>query len=268
VLGAATPSIHRASGVQRDDGGARWWRAAAPEERILAPTMNAIRFAICAAIGAIAVTNCSSSPVEDSDGGAGGAAGGGAAGHGGGGTSGAGGSLGADAGTMADANAGGAGAAGGDSGDDCGCVAEAISWGNDGGRVAYVDRSTLSPCRTFSHQREPAGSNPPTLMCAQQLGTCTSSVSAREINVALDQPDVRAAIAAAPILFGRDSRAFDGAVLQIKVGAALIEIGSACSGAPDCKDIPQTVTALGIRLRALTAQELALGACRNSFGAD
>jgi hypothetical protein len=147
-------------------------------------------------------------------------------------------------------------------------VAAPITWGNDGGRVAFVDRSTLSPCRTFSHQRVPSGTNPPTLMCTQELGTCTSSVSAREINVALEQPEVRAAIAAAPILFGRDSRAFDGAVLQIKVGAALIEIGLACNGAADCKEIPQTVNALGIRLRALATQELARGECRGAFGGD
>lgn len=160
------------------------------------------------------------------------------------------------------------GSAGADAADDCGCVVEQLSWGNDGGRVAFVDRSTLSPCRTFSHQRDPSGTSPPTLMCTQDLGTCTSSVSAREINIALEQPDVRAAIASAPILFGRDSRAFDGAVLQIKVGAALIEIGAACNGAADCKEIPQTVNALGIRLRALTTQELARGTCRAAFGSD
>jgi hypothetical protein len=165
-----------------------------------------------------------------------------------------------------DAGSGGAAEAGADSSDDCGCVVDAIVWGNDGGRVAYVDRSTLSPCDTFSHQRDPAGTDPPTLTCSQDLGTCTSTVSAREINVALEQPDVRAALAAAPILFGRDTRPVDGAVFRLTVGAAVIEIGAPCNGAADCKEIPQTVAALGIRLRALTGQELARGSCRDTFG--
>jgi len=145
-------------------------------------------------------------------------------------------------------------------------VVNAITWGNDGGRVAYVDRSTLSPCDTFSHQRDPAGTDPPTLVCSQDLGTCTSTVSAREINVALEQPDVRAALAAAPILFGRDTRPVDGAVFRITVGTSVVEIGEACNGAAGCREIPQTVAALGIRLRALTSQELARGSCRDTFG--
>ena len=132
--------------------------------------------------------------------------------------------------------------------------------------MAYVDSSTLSPCRTYSHQRDPTGPDPPTLMCSQELGTCTSTVSAREINVALEQPDVQAALAAAPILFGRDTRLFDGAVFRMTVGAAVVEIGAACNGAAGCKEIPQTVEALGIRLRALTAQELGRGTCRDAFG--
>jgi hypothetical protein len=103
-------------------------------------------------------------------------------------------------------------------------------------------------------------------MCSQDLGTCTSSVSAREINVALEQPDVRAAVAVAPILFGRDPRAFDGAVFRITIGAAVVEIGTACDGAAGCKEIPQTVAALGIRLRALTSQQLDRDSCRDTFG--
>jgi hypothetical protein len=148
---------------------------------------------------------------------------------------------------------------------DCGCVADAITWGNDGGRVAYVDRSSLSPCHTFAHQRVPASTDPPTLLCSQELGACASSVSAREIRIALEQPDVRAAFASAPILFGRDPRFVDGAVLRITVGGAVVEIGEACNGAAGCREIPQTVAALGIRLRALTNQELGRASCRSTF---
>jgi len=223
--------------------------------------MNAHPFALLAALSA-ATLACSSSTNDASDAGSGGVSGAGNAG-----SAGAGGNAGAAAtGGTAGANGSDAGDAAPDTTDDCGCVADAVAWGNNGGRVAYVDRSTLSPCDTFSHQRDPAGTDPPTLMCSQDLGTCTSTVSAREINVALEQPDVLAALAAAPILFGRDTRPVDGAVFRITVGAAVVEIGEACNGAAGCREIPQTVAALGIRLRALTNQELARGSCRGTFG--
>jgi hypothetical protein len=225
-------------------------------------SMNAHPIALLAAISIAATLACSSSTNEPTGAGTGGVSGAGNSGSGGaGGNAGAteaGGGSGANGDATADAVA--------DGSDDCGCVADAITWGNNGGRVAYVDRSTLSPCDTFSHQRDPASTDPPTLMCSQGLGTCTSTVSAREINVALEQPDVRAALAAAPILFGRDTRPVDGVVFRITVGAAVIEIGEACNGIAGCREIPQTVAALGIRLRALTNQELARGACRDTFG--
>jgi hypothetical protein len=224
--------------------------------------MNTYAFALLATLGVAGTIGCSSSTNDGTDAGSGGVSGAGNVGSGGAGGS----SGGTGGGGGSGANGGTAGAAGADGSDDCGCVVEAIVWGNDGGRVAYVDRSTLSPCDTFSHQRDPAGTDPPTLVCSQDLGTCTSTVSAREINVALEQPDVRAAIAAAPILFGRDPRAFDGAVLRIAIGTAVVEIGDPCNGAAGCKEIPQTVAALGIRLRALTSQQLARGSCRDTFG--
>jgi hypothetical protein len=224
--------------------------------------MNAYTLALLAAIGIAGNLGCSSNGNDAPSTGSGGVSGAGNSG-GAGGNSG-----GIEAGGGSGANGSDAGDAQPTDNDDCGCLVDAITWGNDGGRVAYVDRSTLSPCDTFSHQREPAGTDPPTLMCAQDLGACTSTVSAREINVALAQPDVRAALAAAPILFGRDTRPVDGAVFQITVGAAVVEIGEACNGAAGCQEIPQTVAALGIRLRALTSQELARGSCRATFGPD
>jgi hypothetical protein len=224
--------------------------------------MNVHSFALLAAVSIAAPLACSSSTTNAPPAGSGGVSVAGNAGSGGaGGNSGA-----AEAGGASGANGADAGDAQPDSSDDCGCVIDAITWGNNGGRVAYVDRSTLSPCDRFSHQRDPVGTDPPTLMCSQDLGTCTSTVSAREINVALEQPDVRAALAAAPILFGRDNRPVDGAVFRITVGTAVIEIGAPCNGAANCSEIPQTVAALGIRLRTLTSQELARGSCRDTFG--
>jgi hypothetical protein len=212
--------------------------------------MHAYVRALLAAISITAPVACSSSYTNAPDAGSGGAGGSGATEAGGGS-----GASGADAG---DPQA--------DSTDDCGCVVAPITWGTNGGSFPSVVSSTLSPCDRFSHQRDPSGTSLPALMCSQDLDTCTSTVSAREINVALEQPDVRAALAAAPILFGRDSRPVDGVVFRITVGAAMVEIGDPCNGAANCREIPQTVAALGIRLRALTSQEIARGSCRNTFG--
>jgi hypothetical protein len=220
--------------------------------------MHAYACALFAAISITASVACSSSSNNAPSAGTGGVSGAGSGGAGGSGETEAGGGSGASGADAGDPQP--------DSTDDCGCVVDAITWGTNGGSFPSVVSSTLSPCDRFSHQRDPAGTSLPALTCSHDLDTCTSTVSAREINVALEQPDVRAALAAAPILFGRDSRPVDGVVFRITVGAAMVEIGDPCNGAANCREIPQTVAALGIRLRALTSQELGRGSCRDTFG--
>ena len=142
------------------------------------------------------------------------------------------------------------------------CAQETLSWGFTGGRVAHVDRSAITLCRTFTRWRldraVDAGS------CSSELGDCGSpGVAIGDVEAALADPDVRAALGApSPPLYGIDERPTDGSVFQITAGTASIEIGSDCTEtAKGCVPIPAGVRALGNLLRALDVQELAAPAC-------
>ena len=204
----------------------------------------------------------------------------GGAGSGGGGNAGNGGSA-AGSGGSAAGSGGSAGSAGGTAGrdggnpsdatvtdrstDDCGCIVDRITWGSNGGHVAYFETSSLSPCKTFSHQRESVLTNPPTLMCMQELTACATSITATQIAGALAHPEVKAAIAAAPVLYGRDTRPLDGAVFRMQIGSAMVEVGLPCAGTTGCTPIPPGVDTLATLLRDLTTQELARPPCRETF---
>jgi hypothetical protein len=211
-----------------------------------------------------------------------GATGGNGGSSGGGGSSGSSGSSGTDAaggsggssgtgasgGTAGASGAGGTGtggAAGGTSGDSgaCGCVPGRVFWGMDGGHVAYHYTSGLEICSTFIHQRDSVVQDPP-LSCQQQLGVCGSGIGAGDVTRAMAHADVQAAIAAAPVIYGEDTRPVDGAVLRIQIQSAVIEVGTPCRAA-GCKPIPAGVDALATLLQALTKQELGRAPCSSIF---
>jgi hypothetical protein len=140
-----------------------------------------------------------------------------------------------------------------------------MSWGSNGGFVAYVETSSLVPCKTFVHQRDPLVTAPPTLMCSQELGACANAISATQVLQALAHADVRTAIAAAPVLYGRDTRPVDGVVFRIQIGSAVVEVGLPCNGSTACTPIPPGVDMLAALLRQLTTQELGRGPCQDTF---
>jgi len=81
---------------------------------------------------------------------------------------------------------------------------------------------------------------------------------------AIDNADVRAAIAAAPVLYGNDPRPADGQVMRIEIGSAIIEVGGACR-AVDCKPVPAGVSSLAEMLKAVTKQQLSRSPCNMTF---
>ncbi len=202
--------------------------------------------------------SCSSSGDDDSAAGAGGAAGGSPSGgqtnggtHASGGAAGSGGTLAAG------------GAAGGSA--DCGCMNTTVSWHRDGGFTSYTEISTLAPCTQYTLVREPFGDGP-TLMCTQELAVgCTNSLGAADVRALLASADVQAAIAAAPVLYGEDPRAYDGQLLHIDVGDAVIEVGDACGSAAGCTAIPAGVQALAELLGELAAQEREREPCASAI---
>ena len=203
-----------------------------------------------------------------SSGGGGSSGSGGSSGTGAAGGSGGSSGTGASGGTAGTAGAGGTGtggAAGGTSGDSgtCGCVPGRVFWGMDGGHVAYHYTSGLEICSTFIHQRDSVVQDPP-LSCQQQLGVCGSGIGAGDVTRAMAHADVQAAIAAAPVIYGEDTRPVDGAVLRIQIQSAVIEVGTPCRAA-GCKPIPAGVDALATLLQALTKQELGRAPCSSIF---
>jgi hypothetical protein len=136
------------------------------------------------------------------------------------------------------------------------CVDETISWGRAGGFVIYHDTSTLEPCAQYTRTRTETGGGTPS-SCAQTLQqACGAGLGADDVVEALADPDVQAALATAPVLYGLDTRPLDGQVFQIQVEAALIEVGNACQSA-QCTPIPDGVGALRDLLVAIDEQELA-----------
>jgi hypothetical protein len=68
--------------------------------------------------------------------------------------------------------------------------------------------------------------------------------------------DVQEAIAAAPVVYGVDSRPVDGVLLRIEIGSAIVDVGSPCEPSSSaCTEIPTGVAALQDGLEALFAQQ-------------
>jgi hypothetical protein len=175
--------------------------------------------------------------------------------------------AGATGGTAGSGGSGTGGAAGSTSGDGgtCGCVAGHVGWGFDGGHVLYRDTSALEVCNLFVHQREPVVTAPPTRTCEQPITNCVGAVGPADVTLAIADADVRAAIAAAPVFYGEDPRAYDGQVFRVQIGSAIIEVGVPCKTVPSCKPIPAGIDALVKLLQALTRQELERPPCSTIF---
>lgn len=163
--------------------------------------------------------------------------------------------------------AGGTGGSGGGTADAgaCGCVEKHIEWGLTGGFVPFNDVSSLDACAVFLHRRP---TKPPMASCTQDIVECTGLVSPRELTAAMADPDVQAAIAAAPILYGGDSRPSDGQVFTMQLGDATVEVGSPCENFPDCRPIPGGVQQLATLLGTMTKQQLSREPCKSQFPAQ
>jgi hypothetical protein len=153
-----------------------------------------------------------------------------------------------------------------DSSDDAGsssgteCVVREFSWTHDGGFVAFQDRQTLTPCTRFSITRETRRGSSADAKCGNDVAG-DAKVTVADVNAALASDDMKAALAAAPVLFGRDSRPVDGSVFRIEIDGTTIDIGGDCNGEAGCPAIPAGVAAARQVLEALTTQQRALGSC-------
>jgi hypothetical protein len=137
----------------------------------------------------------------------------------------------------------------------CECLPWSLSWRLDGGLLPSPVTSFVEPCASFRQEVQPWDDAPRT-SCSSPLPLgCDLALGVADINRALQHPDVRAALAAAPVLYGGDPRALDGQVDQVQVDGKVIEIGMSCDD-PIC-DIPPGVEEFRNILVAVAEQELA-----------
>src|SRR5260221_757806 len=139
-----------------------------------------------------------------------------------------------------------------------------LTWGPNGGLVAYMDFSQYVPCDSrYHHTRMPL--NPPgaRVTCYSWLPVCypeLSPVSLSDVLNALDNAEVKAALAQSGIIYGMDPRPMDGTVFSFRYGADVVYVGWPCpAGSSSCIPIPPGVAAFEKVLEDLDTQELALG---------
>ncbi len=154
----------------------------------------------------------------------------------------------------------------GDAG-SCDCISSRLGWGWDGGFVAYVERSAIAPCRTYTRDRTSPSGGAPLKTCTRELLPCGAgdAIDIGDVRAALANADVVAAFAGAPVLYGTDPRAFDGSVFRVELGGKVIEVGYDCGGTAGCKPAPPGVKSLVALLKALDTAQLALSPCKEAF---
>jgi hypothetical protein len=135
-----------------------------------------------------------------------------------------------------------------------GCADQTITWGDDGGLDGLRTTFTLAPCRTFTAEQQTFG-NSPMQVCNNQV-PMDGEVTVDDIDALVANADVQEAIAAAPVVYGVDSRPVDGVLLRIEIGSAIVDVGSPCEPSSSaCTEIPTGVAALQDGLEALFAQQ-------------
>lgn len=150
----------------------------------------------------------------------------------------------------------------------CDCLSRKIEWKFDGGfGPSGVDSSSLTPCRAYQHRRDDVRPDPPPpVVCNRELEKCGgTSPNVRDIEVALAHPDMVAAVKAAPVLYGKDSRPVDGQVFRILVDGKTIDVGGDCGGTAGCTPVPPGVQAAAKLLQDIDTAELALSPCKEAF---
>lgn len=121
------------------------------------------------------------------------------------------------------------------------CVEHSITWSSEGGlashRAFYVE-----PCRTFRVENEPFG-DPASEICNNEI-PLDGDVTPADINALVADPDVQAALAAAPITYGADATFIDVPLTSIEIDGVKLYVGQPCGDAGTCIEIPAGVAAL------------------------
>lgn len=169
----------------------------------------------------------------------------------------------ADSGAVDPPDAGGSDSG---SGQCTACIAETLRWELKGGFAPLRGANEVHACRTYKHTRMTTrGGGGGAMSCSNEVPCMGDATTIADLNAALAHADVVAAFAAAPILYGRDTRPVDGVVLDVTQGGRTFTVGSPCSGGTGCVAIPPGVTALRSLLTSLEDERLAEEDCASTF---
>jgi hypothetical protein len=141
----------------------------------------------------------------------------------------------------------------------CDCVPVSLSWWREGGAVMSSTSSSVTSCNQYKFDEH---AKPPALHCASTLDGCGERLGIDDLNAALAHPDVVAALAASPVVYGSDPRPIDGQVDHIEIGDRVIEVGNDCGDTPDCS-LPDGIVALDQLLGHLELQEQTRRVCKD-----
>ncbi len=125
---------------------------------------------------------------------------------------------------------------------------EAIEWRDGPALAPWSEHSIDASCVHVGHFHAA-----PITDCRATLSAADSSA----LTSAIDDPEVKAALARAPgahgeIILGNDGRAADLQFRAVAVRGKLVVLGSQCSGEPGCVDVTPGVTRLMNQLFALS----------------
>jgi hypothetical protein len=122
------------------------------------------------------------------------------------------------------------------------CLSHRVEWGQ-AARRGPTTVFAVEPCRGFAVRavgHAVPGGCTAHLACSPEL--------AGKIESVLGYSDVKAALARAPVVFGRDVRAVDGTFLRIAVDGKELFVGPDCDGEPNCWPAPAGVSQLASEL--------------------
>lgn len=146
-----------------------------------------------------------------------------------------------------------------------GCINGSLRWGQTGGDSGYEVLSHLDPCSVFTSETVPGFFNhDPDVSCTQDVVSHPDSVSVRDVNTALDNPDVISSFADAPIQYGLFG-ASGGGTFRIVWRDSAISVGGDCNGYPDCLPTPDAVGTLVELLKQMTAEQHEQQPCSDVF---
>jgi hypothetical protein len=128
------------------------------------------------------------------------------------------------------------------------CFSGTLAWGSTGGRAPFHYISSLRSCRDYGRSRT-VGNEGLAQLCTTTLDPCGSStVDIGDVQAALADPDVIAALAGSTKTYGSDSRPCDGSVSDITVNGKTIEVGGECTGVSGrCASAPCVAVPAGLR---------------------